>query len=161
MGPPCSSSIAQCQKKKKTNHAPLGNFKFICSPFPYRTCLKPFYFCLFFLFGQLHWPKKWAQKELLGTFLMSSLYPPSSFRSSLPNLVEEVTLKNLFKSPPPREVASPHLLQYNLLENYILVFHKFVEENDNLTKELKLWAEGSNFFFFFSFFFLEKRVQGR
>ncbi len=76
-------------------------------------------------------------KELLGTFLMSSVYP--KFRSSLHNLVEEVALKNLVKSPPPREVASPHIFSNaNLLENYILVFHMFVEENDDLTKELKL-----------------------
>jgi hypothetical protein len=44
-----------------------------------------------------------------------------------------------------------------LLENYILVF---VEENDNLTKELKLWDEGEIFLFFF-FFSSKKRVQGR
>ncbi len=69
---------------------------------------------------------------------MSSVYP--KFPSSLHNLVQEVALTNLFKSPPQAKLQAHIFSNANLLENYILVFHMFVEENDNLTKELKLWA---------------------
>jgi hypothetical protein len=51
------------------------------------------------------------------------------------NLVQEVALKNLFKAPPQAKLQAHIFSNANLLENYILVF---VEENDNLTKELKL-----------------------
>jgi len=108
-------------------------------PFSYRTCLNPFLFVffLFFSFGQLP-PKKWAQRNFWELFSCQVCTP--KFGSSLCNLVEEGALKkHLVNSPLTKGSCKAHIFSdatclTKLLENYILVFHMFVEENDNLTK---------------------------
>lgn len=134
IGPPMFLLYCWMPKKKK-------DFKFIRefpkektlshnSPFSYRTCLNPFSFCLFSFFLNLgNFTQEVGPKELLGTFLVSSVYP--KFRSSLCNLVEEGALKKHLVNSPHQGKLQAHIFSHatcltKLLENYILVFHMFV-----------------------------------